>query len=75
MKEQIQLPEFGDLMRKLGALGDGQTENSITNDEWEAAYVYRVFVFQKKGSPRQRKRQVSKGSFQKIESDDVLFMQ
>ncbi|CAM6098815.1 unnamed protein product [Calypogeia fissa] len=76
VNEQIQLPEFGDLMRKLGALGDGQSEKSISADEWDAAYVYITFVFQKKGTPKQKQRGgVSRGSFKTISPEDVLFIQ
>ncbi|KAG6541937.1 hypothetical protein Mapa_016662 [Marchantia paleacea] len=71
----IQKLEFGELMRKLGALGDGTEGNNISDDEWEAAYIYLVFVFRKKGTPKIRQRAVPKGSFKRIEPEDVLFVQ
>ncbi|KAL2621266.1 hypothetical protein R1flu_001471 [Riccia fluitans] len=42
--QYIQKLEFGELMRKLGALGDGTEGNTISDDEWEGAYIYLVFA-------------------------------
>nr|AFK47212.1 unknown [Medicago truncatula] len=50
--------EFVDLMRRLGALGDGnQDQGTLSPDEWEAAYLYMSFVLRKRGEPD--KNQVS----------------
>lgn len=44
--------EFVDLMRRLGALGDGnQDQGTLSADEWEAAYLYMSFVLRKRGQP------------------------
>ncbi|BBN13848.1 mRNA (guanine-N7-)-methyltransferase [Marchantia polymorpha subsp. ruderalis] len=75
VNQYIQKTEFGELMRKLGALGDGTEGNNISDDEWEAAYIYLAFVFRKKGTPKIRQRAVPKGSFKRIEPEDVLFVQ
>jgi mRNA (guanine-N7-)-methyltransferase len=41
-------PEFVELMRRLGALGDGSNDQStLSADEWEAAYLYLSFVLRK----------------------------
>ena len=47
--EHVKNPEFAELMRKLGALGDGFSKSSISSDEWDAAYIYMAFVFKKNG--------------------------
>jgi mRNA (guanine-N7-)-methyltransferase len=45
--EYSQVPDFADLMRKQGALGDPSTGATISDEEWDAAYIYLAFVFQK----------------------------
>ncbi|CAM8906286.1 unnamed protein product [Rhodiola kirilowii] len=45
-------PEFVELMRRLGALGDGSAEQStLSPDEWEVANLYLAFVLRKRGQP------------------------
>uniref|UniRef100_A0A7N0TC30 mRNA cap guanine-N(7) methyltransferase n=1 Tax=Kalanchoe fedtschenkoi TaxID=63787 RepID=A0A7N0TC30_KALFE len=45
-------PEFVELMRRLGALGDGSPDQStISPDEWEVANLYLAFVLRKRGQP------------------------
>ncbi|XP_057825668.1 mRNA cap guanine-N7 methyltransferase 1 isoform X2 [Cryptomeria japonica] len=47
--EYLKKPEFAELMRRLGALGDGSgDEKTLSEDEWEAAYLYLVFVLRKR---------------------------
>ncbi|KAH9322657.1 hypothetical protein KI387_017296, partial [Taxus chinensis] len=46
--EYVKKPEYAELMRRLGALSDGSgDEKSLSEDEWEAAYLYLVFVLRK----------------------------
>ncbi|XP_024515157.1 mRNA cap guanine-N7 methyltransferase 1 isoform X1 [Selaginella moellendorffii] len=55
--KHIKDDHFIDLMRKLGALGDGSNGDTLSPDEWEAAYLYLVFVFKKRGEPGPRRQQ------------------
>ncbi|KAG0464525.1 hypothetical protein HPP92_020142 [Vanilla planifolia] len=58
--EFLKIPEFTDLMRRLGALGDGnQDRSTLSSDEWEAAYLYLTFVLQKGGESTTRNRKQS----------------
>uniref|UniRef100_A0A2N9HLD0 mRNA (guanine-N(7))-methyltransferase n=1 Tax=Fagus sylvatica TaxID=28930 RepID=A0A2N9HLD0_FAGSY len=46
--EYLKRPEYVDLMRRLGALGDGnQDKSTLSQDEWEVAYLYLAFVLKK----------------------------
>ncbi|XP_059591645.1 mRNA cap guanine-N7 methyltransferase 1 isoform X1 [Vitis vinifera] len=46
--EYLKKPEFVELMRRLGALGDGnQDQTTLSQDEWEVAYLYLAFVLRK----------------------------
>uniref|UniRef100_A0A2N9GS58 mRNA (guanine-N(7))-methyltransferase n=1 Tax=Fagus sylvatica TaxID=28930 RepID=A0A2N9GS58_FAGSY len=50
--EYLKRPEYVDLMRRLGALGDGnQDKSTLSQDEWEVAYLYLAFVLKKRGQP------------------------
>ncbi|XP_059662564.1 mRNA cap guanine-N7 methyltransferase 1 isoform X2 [Cornus florida] len=52
--EYLKKPEFVELMRRLGALGDGnQDQSTLSPDEWEVAYLYLSFVLKKRGKPDQ----------------------
>ncbi|KAL0300068.1 UNVERIFIED_CONTAM: cap guanine-N7 methyltransferase 1 [Sesamum angustifolium] len=52
--EYLKKPEFVELMRRLGALGDGKEDHStLSPDEWEVAYLYLAFVLRKRGQPDQ----------------------
>uniref|UniRef100_A0A1D1XMZ0 mRNA cap guanine-N(7) methyltransferase n=1 Tax=Anthurium amnicola TaxID=1678845 RepID=A0A1D1XMZ0_9ARAE len=56
--------EFVELMRRLGALGDGnQDKSTLSPDEWEAAYLYLAFVLRKRGhsDPSTRNNRGNKG--------------
>jgi len=72
--EYSQRQEFAELMRKLGALGDPAVGDTITDDEWDAAYIYLVFVFKKSGNkpPRQRS---SRGTYRLINQEEVVVLQ
>ncbi|KAI0496627.1 hypothetical protein KFK09_022948 [Dendrobium nobile] len=55
--EFLKMPEFTELMRRLGALGDGnQDRSTLSQDEWDAAYLYLTFVLQKSGESTASKR-------------------
>ncbi|KAM5550654.1 mRNA cap guanine-N7 methyltransferase 1-like [Rosa sericea] len=50
--EYMKRPEYVELMRRLGALGDGnQDQSTLSQDEWEVAYLYLSFVLRKRGQP------------------------
>ncbi|VAH15053.1 unnamed protein product [Triticum turgidum subsp. durum] len=55
--EYLQKPEFADLMRRLGALGDGRSvQSTLSQDEWEVSYLYLAFVLRKRGPPPSQRR-------------------
>ncbi|ONM08452.1 mRNA cap guanine-N7 methyltransferase [Zea mays] len=55
--EYLQKPEFAELMRRLGALGDGrQDQSTLSQDEWEVSYLYLAFVLRKRGQPPTQRR-------------------
>ncbi|KAB5534754.1 hypothetical protein DKX38_017840 [Salix brachista] len=46
--ENMKKPENVELMRRLGALGDGNQDlSTLSPDEWEVAYLYLAFVLKK----------------------------
>ncbi|XP_054792958.1 mRNA cap guanine-N7 methyltransferase 1-like isoform X2 [Prosopis cineraria] len=52
--EFMKKPEFVELMRRLGALGVGNRDQStLSPNEWEVAYLYLTFVLRKRGQPDQ----------------------
>ncbi|KAM0835524.1 hypothetical protein ACQ4PT_062874 [Festuca glaucescens] len=56
VNEYLQKPDFADLMRRLGALGDGRGQSTLSQDEWEVSYLYLAFVLRKRGAaPSQRR--------------------
>ncbi|KAG9454317.1 hypothetical protein H6P81_007221 [Aristolochia fimbriata] len=73
--EYLKRPEFADLMRRLGALGDGnQDQSTLSQDEWEVAYLYLAFVLRKRGQPdTSRKRKANKGQMQ-IAKGDIMYL-
>ncbi|XP_055812661.1 mRNA cap guanine-N7 methyltransferase 1-like isoform X4 [Solanum dulcamara] len=71
--EYMKKPEFIELMRRLGALGDGnQDQSTLSPDEWEVAYLYLAFVLRKRGQPDQTQRNPrrDKGKMQ-LTKDDI----
>ncbi|KAL5700217.1 mRNA (guanine-N(7))-methyltransferase [Ranunculus cassubicifolius] len=75
--DYLKKPEFAELMRRLGALGDGNQDHStISNDEWEIAYLYLAFVLRKRGQPDGRQQNTSSrgGGQTHISKEDVLFL-
>ncbi|CAK9857333.1 unnamed protein product [Sphagnum jensenii] len=73
--EYSQVPDFADLMRKQGALGDPSTGATISDEEWDAAYIYLAFVFQKSGKSTNRRKNVPRGTHQTILPEDIGFLQ
>ncbi|XP_047149212.1 mRNA cap guanine-N7 methyltransferase 1 [Vigna umbellata] len=74
--EYMKKPEFVELMRRLGALGDGNQDNStLSADEWEAAYLYMSFVLRKRGQPdkSQQGSRRDRGSMH-IAEEDIMYI-
>lgn len=74
--EYLKKEEFIELMRRLGALGDGnQNQSTLTQDEWEVAHLYLAFVLRKKGQPdrTQRNNRREKGKTN-IMKEDILYI-
>ncbi|XP_027355376.1 mRNA cap guanine-N7 methyltransferase 1 isoform X2 [Abrus precatorius] len=68
--------EFVELMRRLGALGDGnQDQSTLSADEWEAAYLYMSFVLRKRGQPdkNQSSSRRDRGSMH-ISEEDIMYI-
>ncbi|CAN7015665.1 unnamed protein product [Brassica rapa subsp. trilocularis] len=65
--------EFVELMRRLGALGDGnQDQSTLSDDEWDAAYLYLSFVLRKRGGESDGGRR--KNGKMNLSKDDVLYI-
>ncbi|KAH1247706.1 mRNA cap guanine-N7 methyltransferase 1 [Glycine max] len=74
--EYMKKPEFVELMRRLGALGDGnQDQSTLSADEWEAAYLYMSFVLRKRGQPdkTQQSGRRNRGSMH-ISEEDIMYI-
>ncbi|PWA90963.1 mRNA capping enzyme family protein [Artemisia annua] len=74
--EYMKKPEFVDLMKRLGALGDGnQDQTTLSPDEWEVAYLYLAYVLRKRGQPEQVKGNArrNKGKMH-LEKDDITYI-
>ncbi|CAI9088630.1 OLC1v1023018C1 [Oldenlandia corymbosa var. corymbosa] len=74
--EYMKKPEFIELMRRLGALGDGNNDRStLSLDEWEVAYLYLAFALRKRGQPDQKRTNVrrDKGKMH-LEPSDIMFI-
>ncbi|MQL83152.1 hypothetical protein Taro_015630, partial [Colocasia esculenta] len=72
--ENLKRQVFSELMRRLGALGDGnQDHTTLSKEEWEVAYLYLAFVLRKRGQhdPSQRKNRANRGQMQ-ISEDDIM---
>ncbi|XP_058729611.1 mRNA cap guanine-N7 methyltransferase 1-like [Vicia villosa] len=74
--EYMKRPEFVELMRRLGALGDGnQDQGTLSTDEWEAAYLYMSFVLRKRGQPDKNQASSKKDrGLMHITEDDIMFI-
>lgn len=74
--EYLKKPEYVELMRRLGALGDGnQDQSTLSPDEWEVAYLYLSFVLRKRGQPD--RSQVNGGRDKgkmHLEKEDILYI-
>ncbi|XP_028094368.1 mRNA cap guanine-N7 methyltransferase 1-like [Camellia sinensis] len=74
--EYLKRPDFVELMRRLGALGDGnQGQSTLTPDEWEVAYLYLAFILRKRGQPEQKRvnSRRDKGKMQ-ISKEDIMYV-
>lgn len=74
--EYLKQPVYAELMRRLGALGDGNRDRStITKDEWEVAYLYLAFVLRKRGRSDGNRRNAKRiHGKTHISPEDVLFL-
>lgn len=73
--EHIKNPDFAELMRKLGALGDGLSKDTISTDEWDAAYIYMAFVFKKVGPSHLRGQRSQKKPAAPISQEEIIYVQ
>ncbi|XP_043690407.1 mRNA cap guanine-N7 methyltransferase 1-like isoform X3 [Telopea speciosissima] len=76
--EYLKKPEFAELMRRLGALGDGnQDQSTLSEDEWEVAYLYLTFVLRKRGqldgNRRSNNNRGNRGQMQ-ISKEDIMYI-
>ncbi|KAL0306432.1 UNVERIFIED_CONTAM: cap guanine-N7 methyltransferase 1 [Sesamum radiatum] len=74
--EYLKKPEFVELMRRLGALGDGKDDQStLSPDEWDAAYLYLAFVLRKRGQPDQTQVSIrrDKGKMH-LSKEDIMYI-
>ncbi|XP_076926049.1 mRNA cap guanine-N(7) methyltransferase 1-like isoform X1 [Bidens hawaiensis] len=74
--EYMKKPEFIELMRRLGALGDGnQDQSTLAPDEWEVAYLYLAYVLRKRGQPDQNRTNTrrDKGKMH-LEKEDITYI-
>lgn len=74
--EYLKKPEFIELMRRLGALGDGKDDQStLSPDEWDAAYLYLAFVLRKRGQPDQTQVSIrrDKGKMHLLK-EDIMYI-
>ncbi|KAK4398451.1 cap guanine-N7 methyltransferase 1 [Sesamum angolense] len=74
--EYLKKPEFIELMRRLGALGDGKDDQStLSPDEWDAAYLYLTFVLRKRGQPDQTQVSIrrDKGKMH-LSKEDIMYI-
>ncbi|GBG73057.1 hypothetical protein CBR_g12774 [Chara braunii] len=72
--KHCQEPENAELMRKMGVLGNDKQGTVISEDEWDAAYLYLVFVFRKRGGrprPQDQPRR-DRGGFRIINVEDIV---
>ncbi|KAG6637475.1 mRNA cap guanine-N7 methyltransferase 1-like [Carya illinoinensis] len=73
--EYMKRSDYVDLMRRLGALGDGnQDQSTLSQDEWEVAYLYLAFVLKKRGQPEQTQgngRRSDRGQMH-ISKEDIM---
>ncbi|KAI3903279.1 hypothetical protein MKW98_031933 [Papaver atlanticum] len=75
--EYMKRPEYAELMRRLGALSDGnQVTCTLSPDEWEVAYLYSAFVLKKRGEPDPKRRRANRTNYRptQISKDDILYI-
>ncbi|KAK1398635.1 hypothetical protein POM88_008498 [Heracleum sosnowskyi] len=74
--EYMKKPDYIELMRRLGALGDGNKDQStLSPDEWEVAYLYLAYVLRKRGQPEQTRTNSRKDRGKMhIMKEDITYM-
>lgn len=73
--EHMKNPVFAELMKILGALGDGASRDTISADEWDAAYLYMAFVFKKVGPSHLRSQRGPRRLAGLISQEEVLHLE
>ncbi|KAK9673996.1 hypothetical protein RND81_12G204000 [Saponaria officinalis] len=77
VEEYMKRPDFVDLMRRLGALGDGNQDlSTLSPDEWEVAYLYMAFVLRKRGDPDKTQKRTERRDKGKtnIQKEDIVYI-
>ncbi|KAL1823406.1 hypothetical protein ACET3Z_010184 [Daucus carota] len=74
--EYMKKPDYIELMRRLGALGDGNKDQStLSPDEWEVAYLYLAYVLRKRGQPEQTRTNSRKDRGKmRIMKEDITYL-
>eukprot|EP00250_Pteridium_aquilinum_P032847 c4794_g1_i1 orf=283-1377(+) len=72
--EHIKNPVFAELMKILGALGDGASKGTLSADEWDAAYIYMAFVFKKVGQSNLRSQRGQRKVAAPISQEEILIV-
>eukprot|EP00249_Psilotum_nudum_P013284 c24259_g1_i1 orf=3-1121(+) len=67
--EHVQQKRFEKLMRNMGALG------GISNDEWDAAYIYMTFIFRKTGKSQSKSQHVQRKVPGPISQEEIVYLQ
>ncbi|KAI3912243.1 hypothetical protein MKW98_012054 [Papaver atlanticum] len=71
--QYLKKPEFAELMRRFGILGDGNQDTStLSSDEWEVAYLYTAFVSKKRGESDPKRQRTNRGPTN-ISKDDIMY--
>lgn len=76
VQEYLKKPVYTELMRRLGALGDGnQDQTTLSQEEWDVAYLYLAYVLRKRGQPgsHRRSNNINKGKML-IKDEDIEFI-
>ncbi|PWA34076.1 mRNA capping enzyme family protein [Artemisia annua] len=76
VQEYMKNPKYIELMRRHGAMGDGNRDQStLSLDEWEVAYLYLSYVFRKRGRPEQNRGNTrrNKGKMH-LEKEDITYI-
>ncbi|KAI5075435.1 hypothetical protein GOP47_0009959 [Adiantum capillus-veneris] len=73
--EHIKNPIFAELMKIVGALGHGSSRDRLSDDEWDAAYIYMAFVFKKVGPSHLRNQRGPRRLAGPISQEEILHVE